>query len=119
MQGSQYSEPDFEVQVITLEHAISAGLRGALQLIAGALCLAFGWDFVIWAAQDFPDAATVLLGPNASSMVVNALAAWLGLALVIGGKTKLFFVTLVYWIDQWIGRPSADMDRRGSVDPFE
>lgn len=122
MNGSQSpaaAQPDFEVQVVTLEHAISAALRGTIQVILGGLCFAYGWDFVIWAAQDFPNAAAVLLGPNAGSMLVKAFFAWIGTALLIGGKTKLLFVSLVYVIDAWMTAGAVPMKRRGATDPYE
>ncbi len=112
-------QPDFDVQVITFEHAVSASMRGAVELIGGGLCLAFAWEFVIWVARDFPNAAYVLLGPDALSMLVQAIVAVLGWFLMIEGKNKLLFVTLVYVIDQWLGQRNASMKRRAPVDPFD
>lgn len=122
MSNNQYPnapQPDFEVQVITLEHALSATIRGCLQLVGGALCIAFGWDFVMWFIQDFPNGAHVLLGPQVIFMFVQAVVAILGWFMMIEGKKKLLFVALVYKVDQWLGRDNAPISRRASGEKFE
>lgn len=123
MQGNQQhqqaSQPDFEVQVVTLEHATSAGMRGLGLLVVACACLWNSWDFIVWFAADFPNALRILSGPESYSMVLQAPLALLGGFALIEGKKKLLFVTLVYAIDQWFGSKSAQISRRTPTDRFD